>query len=917
MISPGVIGSVRLQKEPAPCGHCGSTSQVGRGLCLKCLLYRGLGEDTYDNDTLDSVLDEIDVRDADWRLGNYQILEEIGRGGMGVIYRARQRHSRRIVALKRILAYHADSRDTLVRFRREAEAAASLDHPNILPIYEVGDSDDGLPFFSMKLATGGSLLESQVALHSDPRRSVTLIAKVCRAVQYAHTHGILHRDLKPGNILLDGHGEPMVSDFGLAKWLDTTSDLTRTLTVFGTPGYIAPEQTNGPAASLKPTADTYSLGAILFDLLAGRPPFLGEHALSVIQQAANKPAPKLRALKPSLDRDLETICSRCLEREPAARYRSAGDLAEDLQRWLQGRPIIARPVSAPVRVWRWSKRNPKLASSVAGCILLGAAAGIWQIQNRVTAHEQVAALHSIAVLPFLNLDNPSLDDTFAADIATCFQAEFKNIGPARVVAVSEPANSLTAIRGTSDIRAAAHSHNTHTVMFGSYRSVLNGKRVSVRLMDQDGNLLQSITGVYDSGSLTQQLSHASARAVYSLIGEKEWSSLIASQQDPALRSEKVRDLVLAGRELMERQSTGDTGDLDRAIQCFQKALDLEPRSILARAYFARTVATRMHYRVDTQLLALAERAANEALRLAPESGESHRAHAAVLVHRGEPKDALDETLRFMELSGPDIPAIALAGNLTRMLGRPDKAIAWFQMMAYWERRPADDVWLIGDCWSTLLEDERAEQTYGRVSELHPELPFGWVGLCHLRIVQRDFERARAVYLANRTGYNESVYPKEIAAQLEFFARNFAEAEKLYADLAGKDGDGGGRFYGAVSYQSALGRLRLAAHDGKKGRLLLQNALNKEMESLRLAPHHPETLYRVAAIESCLRDTNSALDHLQQASAEGFIDYRSLDLDPRFDGVRDDTRFKQIFDAMVTRVASLRNESATTKVASEK
>ena len=355
MISPDAIKSVRAEKESAPCPQCGSTSRVGRGLCLNCLLYRGLGAETYDNDSLESVLDEVDVRDADWRLGNYQILDEIGRGGMGVIYRARQRHSRRIVALKRILAYHSDSRETLVRFRREAEAAASLDHPNILPIYEVGESEDGLPFFSMKFAAGGSLLESQTALQKDPRRSVALMAKVARAVHYAHAQGILHRDLKPGNILLDGRGEPLVSDFGLAKWLDISSDLTRTLTVFGTPGYIAPEQANGPSASLKPTADIYSLGAILFDLLTGRPPFLGEHALSVIQQAADKPAPKLRGLKPTLDRDLETICARCLDREPAARYRSAGDLAEDLERWLEGRPIIARPVSPVVRTWRWSK----------------------------------------------------------------------------------------------------------------------------------------------------------------------------------------------------------------------------------------------------------------------------------------------------------------------------------------------------------------------------------------------------------------------------------------------------------------------------------------------------------------------------------------------------------------------------------
>ncbi len=172
--------SVRIDADIVACEECGSTSRVGRGFCLNCLLRRGLGCDTENTETLEEVLDEVDVRDPDWRIGNYQILEEIGRGGMGVIYRARQRHSLRIVALKRILSFHADSRETLARFRREAEAAASLDHPNILPMYEVSESEDGLPFFSMKFAASGSLLDAAPGLRDDPRRIVALMAKVTR-----------------------------------------------------------------------------------------------------------------------------------------------------------------------------------------------------------------------------------------------------------------------------------------------------------------------------------------------------------------------------------------------------------------------------------------------------------------------------------------------------------------------------------------------------------------------------------------------------------------------------------------------------------------------------------------------------------------------------------------------------------------
>ena len=362
-------------KEQARCHKCGATMRLDTGVCVSCLLGEGLETGgKVSKSVYETVLDELDARDKPWQLGNYEILEQIGYGGMGVIYRARQRHSRRIVAVKRVLSYRADSHGALERFRREAQAVASLDHPNILPIYEVSESDDGLPFFSMKFAEKGSLQDNTASLRNEPRKCAQLMAMVAHAVEYAHTRGVLHRDIKPGNILLNDRGEPLVSDFGLAKLLDGNNDLTRSLTTFGTAGFIAPEQADGATADLTPAADVYSLGAVLFNVLAGRPPFLGSNPVSVIRQASETQAPKLRSLAPSLDRDLETICARCLERDPKARYQSARDLAADLERWLDGRPIVARPVSPPARMWRWSQRNPKLVGAATAGLLFGAAA---------------------------------------------------------------------------------------------------------------------------------------------------------------------------------------------------------------------------------------------------------------------------------------------------------------------------------------------------------------------------------------------------------------------------------------------------------------------------------------------------------------------------------------------------------------
>src|SRR6266480_1312854 len=631
---PSSSDPVDLQKEPGFCPECGSASRVGRSLCLSCMLSAGMGSNGHNGnspdetsakaETLDDLLGELDVCDADWRIGNYQILEEIGRGGMGVIYRARQRHSRRIVALKRILSYHADSQETLARFWREAEAAASLDHPNILPIYEVSECDDGLPFFSMKFAGGGSLLEAAPALRNEPRRAVALMAKVVRGVQYAHAQGILHRDLKPGNVLLDGRGEPLVSDFGLAKWLDTSSHLTRTLTIFGTPGYIAPEQVNGSAGKLAPTSDVYSLGAILFDLLTGRPPFLGEHALAVIQQASQKPAPKLRSLVPTLDRDLETICAKCLERDPTARYRSAGALAEDLERWLEGRSIIARPVSLPVRLWRWSKRNRMTAAMTALSVALATVVGalVWEGQ-----FASPPPTTGIAVLPFESLSRDQDNAFFADGVYDGVSSKLAKLANLKVISHQ----SVTRFRGAHNTQEIGRALNVPYVLEGSVRREAGKIHLNAKLIDT-----RSGTQVW-AEEYDRDLSRVFA--IQSEIAQKvadKFDTKVSSIEKAAIERPPTTDLVaydlyLRGKQLVDgiSFSTRAKEDLLQAVGLLEQAAARDPAFAIAydllagahdRIYF-------LGFDHTEARLQLAETAMQSIRRLSPESGETHLAFA--------------------------------------------------------------------------------------------------------------------------------------------------------------------------------------------------------------------------------------------------------------------------------------------------
>lgn len=389
------------------CSTCGTVlpPDAPAGVCPRCLLKAGMDDSANacaDDATLvgeprptvsrrdeqvtepDTSLSS-DVSPAGTKVryfGDYELLEEISRGGMGVVYRARQTRLNRMVAVKMILAGQLASEADVRRFQTEAEAVAILDHPGIVPIFEVGEHD-GHHFYSMALVDGESLADQIARKPLSPVEAAKLVRTISLAVAYAHQKDVIHRDLKPSNILIDQNGEPRVVDFGLARRKSIESSLTAAGQVLGTPGYMPPEQASGNTDLVRESADIYGLGAILYAILTGRPPFEADSAIDTLKQVADCDPVPPSAINPDVNTDMQTIVLKCLEKRREDRYSTAAELAEELQRYLTGVPIRARPVSMSHRIWRWGQRRPLVSGLVSALIVAVLAIGglAWQMSS--------------------------------------------------------------------------------------------------------------------------------------------------------------------------------------------------------------------------------------------------------------------------------------------------------------------------------------------------------------------------------------------------------------------------------------------------------------------------------------------------------------------------------------------------------
>jgi WD40 repeat protein len=576
------------------------------------------------------------------RFGSYQLLEEIARGGMGVVWRARQDVLGREVALKMVLAGHLATSAQVLRFYTEARAAARLSHPNIVPIFDIGE-EDGCHFYSMQLMEGRSLADLLREEGVPPqRRAAHLVATVARAIHFAHQRGVLHRDVKPSNILLDAGGQPHVVDFGLARIAEDSAGATRTDAILGTPAYMAPEQAGGTTREVTTAADVYGLGAVLHELLTGKPPFAGGTTIETLRRVLDEAPPPARSLNPGVDRSLEVICLKCLEKDPGRRYGSAAELADDLDRWIAGRPILARPASSLERLASWARRKPELATALAALsVVLAAALAVslallLRVQSESAARAaalrseegQRLALQSLAVVA----DNPgqalllaleaaartpstSVNNALLTSLETCRERR-RFLGHAWSVRHASFSPDGTRLVTASDDRTA----RLWSVATGESVGILEGHRGGVTTAVFDGEGRRVLTAsqdatarIWDAGSDTELLvlsghAHPLRSAAFSPDGTRV---LTVSQNTARLWDSRSGDVlqrleqhtaaVLCGRFSPDgRQAV--TGSLDGTARIW----DVETGAVLATLAGEGKTVLEARYSADGQRIATGE-----------------------------------------------------------------------------------------------------------------------------------------------------------------------------------------------------------------------------------------------------------------------------------------------------------------------
>src|SRR5437868_5745773 len=704
--------AMRITTGKRFCRKCGAAipPDSPQHSCGACLLETGL----------DSVEpeDEVNVDPASspmlMELGDYELLDEVGRGGQGVVFRARQKSLNRTVALKDISLGQWASKAHLKRFRLEAEAAARLEHAGIVPIHEVGERD-GSCYFSMKFVEGGQLDEVVRRAPMSIRQAAELIVKVARTVHYAHEHGILHRDIKPGNILLDAQGEPHLTDFGLARLLETEGSVTQTLDVIGTPSYMAPEQAVGNNTGVSNATDVYGIGAVLYQLLTGHPPFAGGTTYETIKLVLDTEPRQPRLWNRKIDRDLSTICLKCLEKDPKRRYLSALALAEDLERWLKHEPVQARRTGLFTRAAKWVRRNPTSALLAASFIALIAAVG-WDVWKSELARHSVTT--GIAVLPFENLSEQTENASFADGVQDDILTKLAKIDDLKVISRT----SVMEYRGKRNLRQIGNDLRVSHVLEGSVRRSGTHLRINAQLIET-----RTDTHVW-AEQYDRDLNDLFA--IQSEIAQKVAQRLnakVTSAEKLAIEGKPTTDLVAF--ELYSRANDiwGISGwatkeDVLQVIDLLNQAVARDPSFFKAYCLLASAHDYLCFFGLDHRppRLAAAEAAVREAFRIRPNAGEAHLARAGHLYNVYLDYDGALAELEIARRSLPNDSRIFFRmGLIQRRQGRWEESMRNFERAIEIDPRNLNTLRNIADSYGNARRYAERKSKFDRMLTIEP------------------------------------------------------------------------------------------------------------------------------------------------------------------------------------------------------
>ncbi len=877
------------------CRKCGAKifSDAPRGLCTACVLETALGilpdapvAADQENEAanrrtgesarspsprfFDSPFQSVPMLGE---LGDYELLEEIGRGGQGVVFRARQKSLNRIVALKVISLGQWASTAHLKRFRLEAEAAARLEHPGIVPIHEVGERD-GSCYFSMKFVEGGQL--DEVARHEPLpiRRAVELIAKIARTVHYAHEHGILHRDIKPGNILLDAKGEPHLTDFGLARLVESESSVTHTLDVLGTPSYMAPEQAVGNNAAISSVTDVYGLGAVLYQLLTGQPPFAGGATYETIKLLLDTEPRQPRLLNPKIDRDLSTICLKCLEKDPKRRYSSALALAEDLERWLKHEPIQARHTGVFTRGRKWVRRNPSSALLAACLVALAAAAG-WIVWKSEWIREPLT--NGIAVLPFENLSEQKEEMAFADGVQDDILSKLAKIADLKVISRS----SVMEYRGKRNLRQIGNDLRVSHVLEGSVRRAGTHLRLNAQLIDTRTDthvwVEQYDRDLDDLFAIQTEIAQKVAEYVHVKLSATEKASIEERPtQDLIAYDFYARAISMIYNVQVPSESTADTPlnadkTLSEAVDLLNKAVARDPNFFLAycQLAFAHDLIGNTPAR-----LALAKSAIDSAFRLRPNSGEAHLALGWHLYWGYADYDRARAELALGQQSLPNNPVVyELAGSMDRSQSRWADAKQNLERACELDPRNLPYLINLGSTYLVLHDYDQHIRIMDRIVALHPERRVARIYRASVEVARRadtgPWRAAIENLLTNEPGSEKDPFVAGQLYTLALYDRDWDTASSLAAMVSEKHSLGWS--FPQLGRNFWVGVIARLKGDETSARAAFMRARAQQEEEIRGHPDDVSLLVDLGLIDAGLGRKEEALNEGRRAMELGSKD----------------------------------------------